>query len=281
MSCDPRKDMTDEEMAQASRDVAAMERRMMERVMERASSTPPHDAEQLGFDAVPARYGGEGEREVIDRVRDEWPRRSRTTPDDAFYAYCRMTAQVYRMRAGRKGPAEVDLKKASWFEAMARHVRFPTWFPDPREARATFEAEYEPVHVRTIPDVRHSDDPDGDRYTVTFSTVPHITESELVLHYKGGVYERVAVVPDPRTYEVTVDPDEPRRRAVLYCTVPKGTEPVEWWLRPYEQWSTPMQSPFGPVTVPRFAALSYFDIEMLPLFGEIMRRTRESYKPQP
>lgn len=79
-----------------------------------------HDL-QLGYDAVPERYAGP--REVIDLIRDK-------LGDEGFSAYCLGQVLRYTARAGRKGPAEVDERKAEWYLQMFRHMRSDA--PDPR-----------------------------------------------------------------------------------------------------------------------------------------------------
>lgn len=83
-------------------------------------------ADDTGFAAVPSRYALEGGREAIDVLRGE-------LGDEAFEAFCRGTARLYELRAGKKGPAENDLEKARWYWMMADHVRGVG--PDPRTYR--------------------------------------------------------------------------------------------------------------------------------------------------
>lgn len=87
-----------------------------------------------GFNVAPVRYSAHG-RETIDRIRD-------TLGDEAFIAYCRGTAMKYRDRAGLKGDAAEDAKKAQWYLQMADHVSFGA--PDPRAYRAGFQPYVRP-----------------------------------------------------------------------------------------------------------------------------------------
>lgn len=82
-----------------------------------------------GYTVAPVRYSAHG-RETIDRIRDE-------LGDDGFVAYCRGAAMKYEDRAGLKGDAEEDRKKARWYRAMVGHVLDGT--PDPRAYRAGHE----------------------------------------------------------------------------------------------------------------------------------------------
>lgn len=86
----------------------------------------PDDA--TGYNVAPKRYSAHG-RETIDRIRD-------ALGDEGFVAYCRGTAMKYRDRAGLKGDADEDVKKAVWYETMAEHVVGNG--PDPRAYRVGF-----------------------------------------------------------------------------------------------------------------------------------------------
>lgn len=81
--------------------------------------------DDTGFDAAPSRYTATG-REAIDIIREE-------LGDERFAAFCIGNARKYELRAGHKGPAEVDLEKARWYRQMARHVQFGE--ADPRAYR--------------------------------------------------------------------------------------------------------------------------------------------------
>jgi hypothetical protein len=87
-----------------------------------------------GFNVAPKRYSAHG-RETIDRIRD-------VLGDEGFAAYCCGTALKYRDRAGLKGDAAEDLKKAEWYEAMHACVLFGR--PDPRTYRAGFQPYQRP-----------------------------------------------------------------------------------------------------------------------------------------
>lgn len=86
----------------------------------------PDDA--TGFNVAPVRYSAHG-RETIDRIRD-------LLGDAGFIAYCRGTALKYRDRAGLKGDAAEDERKAAWYTQMAAHVAAPLEHQDPRAYRA-------------------------------------------------------------------------------------------------------------------------------------------------
>jgi hypothetical protein len=86
------------------------------------------DKEQLGYYERPDRYSKKG-RETIDRMRD-------LVSDEAFVAFCRLTALKYRDRGDEEKPGSI--KKAEWYEAMAQHVETPQLFPDPRSHRDAF-----------------------------------------------------------------------------------------------------------------------------------------------
>lgn len=92
-----------------------------------------------GFDRAPDRYA-QGERETIDRIRDD-------LGDEGFVAFCLGTAAKYRDRRGHKGDASGDAEKARWYEQMARHVQIGD--SDPRAARAEFVP-----YTRTPPEKR-------------------------------------------------------------------------------------------------------------------------------
>ena len=82
-----------------------------------------------GFTGIPDHYAGE--REAIDIIRD-------ALGDDGFVAFCLGNAIKYRLRAGKKGPIEEDIRKAEWYEAMRLHVLRPQGHPDPRAGRPGF-----------------------------------------------------------------------------------------------------------------------------------------------
>ena len=82
--------------------------------------------DSIGFSSAPDHYAGE--REAIDLIRD-------ALGDDGFIAFCLGNAMKYRLRAGKKGPTEEDLRKAEWYEAMRLHVLRPHGRPDPRSGR--------------------------------------------------------------------------------------------------------------------------------------------------
>jgi hypothetical protein len=82
-------------------------------------------SDDTGFDAAPARYMASG-REAIDVIREE-------LGDAGFIAFCIGNARKYELRAGHKGPAEVDLEKARWYREMAAYVLGSG--PDPRSYR--------------------------------------------------------------------------------------------------------------------------------------------------
>ncbi len=78
-------------------------------------------------DAInPLHYRPAGAMEVIDQMRLIYG-------DVAVEGFCLCNAFKYRARAGLKEgqPVEQDIKKALWYEAMARFVRGVG--PDPRE----------------------------------------------------------------------------------------------------------------------------------------------------
>lgn len=81
--------------------------------------------DDTGFDAAPNRYMATG-REAIDVIREE-------LGDHGFIAFCIGNARKYELRAGHKGPAEIDLEKARWYREMASHVQVGS--PDPRAYR--------------------------------------------------------------------------------------------------------------------------------------------------
>jgi len=107
---------------------------------------PPVGAPALddntGFLVAPVRYSAHG-RETIDRIRDvadtfftEALEAGCAVSDAAFATYCGCTSLKYRDRAGLKGAADEDLKKADWYESMRQHVMGKG--PDPRAYRAEF-----------------------------------------------------------------------------------------------------------------------------------------------
>jgi hypothetical protein len=75
--------------------------------------------------ARPAHYTA-GPVECIDAIRA-------ALGDAGFVAYCRGNAAKYLWRAGDKGPAGEDCRKAAWYCAMAAHVLGDG--ADPRGAR--------------------------------------------------------------------------------------------------------------------------------------------------
>ena len=108
-----------------------------------SASSPAPGPDDPCFDAVPARYGA-GEREAIDQLRDaagtlllEALVIGCHPGDAAFAVHCALTARKYRIRKGLKGPPEMDLEKARWYEMMWEHVLGRG--PDPRSYRAGFE----------------------------------------------------------------------------------------------------------------------------------------------
>lgn len=86
-------------------------------------------SDSTGFDAMPDRYALEGGREAIDVIREE-------LGDEGFVAFCRGNALKYRLRAGKKGPAQNDLDKADWYGRMAKHVESGGVYLDPRSFRS-------------------------------------------------------------------------------------------------------------------------------------------------
>ena len=59
--------------------------------------------------------------EVIDMMKRIWG-------TEKLVAFCEMNAFKYRMRAGLKGDAEIDLEKANWYENKADELRNPKPF---------------------------------------------------------------------------------------------------------------------------------------------------------
>lgn len=88
-----------------------------------------------GFDHAPTRYTAKG-RETIDRIRDD-------LGDEGFVALCLGNAMKYEDRAGLKGSADEDMKKARWYRQMAAHVRGEA--EDPRAHRAGFAPYVRPA----------------------------------------------------------------------------------------------------------------------------------------
>jgi len=84
-------------------------------------------SDPTGFDAAPAHYAGG--REVIDIIRDR-------LGDAGFIAFCEGNEIKYRMRAGLKGDAFEDLRKARWYREMADCTL--GLGPDPRSGRPGF-----------------------------------------------------------------------------------------------------------------------------------------------
>jgi len=72
----------------------------------------------------PSHYRSGGE-ETIDKIR-------RMLGDERFIGFCLGNAIKYRDRAGKKGDADTDLRKALWYDQMASHVENPMMSPDPR-----------------------------------------------------------------------------------------------------------------------------------------------------
>lgn len=113
-----------------------------------------------GADRKPDRYAGAEGRETIDAMRDMAlaaaeglgatdPDRVRRLADLLFAYHCDATALKYRQRTGKKGPAADDVRKAEWYEAMARHVRGQG--PDPRHKRPGFEPYAYPEIAEPVP----------------------------------------------------------------------------------------------------------------------------------
>lgn len=104
-----------------------------------------------GFDRAPDRYMGE--REAIDLIRDRcWARAEawlgqygspehlgllsvEAVADLLFAEHCASTAYKYRLRRGKKGDAERDDTKASWYEQMSAHTYAGDLVEDPRSGR--------------------------------------------------------------------------------------------------------------------------------------------------
>ena len=81
-------------------------------------------SDEVGFTQVPSHYAGL--REVIDAIRDRYG-------DRDTVAFCRMTADVYERRIGRKAGSD-DAAKARWYREMADHIKFPDLIDDPGPA---------------------------------------------------------------------------------------------------------------------------------------------------
>lgn len=98
-----------------------------------------------GTERAPARYTAQG-RETIDTMRDRAPAYfmeaalcpGTSLGDASFYVHCRLTADKYRARLGRKEAVDAtrDEACAVWYEQMAQHVLGKG--PDPRENRPDF-----------------------------------------------------------------------------------------------------------------------------------------------
>lgn len=86
--------------------------------------------EHTGATEAPPHYAGD--REAVDVMRD-------MMPDVFFAAACETHAAKYRIRAGRKGDAEIDEQKAEWWEAMGRHAL--GLGEDPRTSRPGWDAD--------------------------------------------------------------------------------------------------------------------------------------------
>lgn len=84
----------------------------------------------VGETTAPSHYARE--RETIDTIRD-------VLGDEGFKAFCVGNAIKYFDRAGRKGDAQEDLKKADWYSVMFEHLRRPHAHLDPRCRRVDFE----------------------------------------------------------------------------------------------------------------------------------------------
>lgn len=112
-----------------------------------ADLTRPGSDSADGFDRAPDRYTAHG-RETIDRMRDlahtfaammrpGCTRAQRDDlADDLFAFHCFATALKYEDRAGLKGDANTDARKAAFYRGMAAHVAGEG--PDPRAARPGF-----------------------------------------------------------------------------------------------------------------------------------------------
>jgi len=121
-----------------------------------AASSPATDP--VGRTAAPSHYVQQP-RETIDRQRDRALQLAReyllTLPADKraclrdyigltetaladiiFGGHCTLTAMKYTDRALHKGAREQDDAKATWYAQMARHVRDPDDYADPRADRA-------------------------------------------------------------------------------------------------------------------------------------------------
>jgi hypothetical protein len=96
-------------------------------IEKRADKATTAAATTVNYDVVerPAHYNA-GTVEAIDAIRS-------ALGDDAFAAYCRGNALKYLWRAGLKGPAAEDVRKARWYLAMALFATGDG--PDPRTYR--------------------------------------------------------------------------------------------------------------------------------------------------
>lgn len=120
-----------------------------------------NDDNNTGFTSIPTRYATESGREAIDLIRD-------SLSDEEFVAYCLGNATKYRVRAGKKGNAQIDHEKADFYGQMADHIRDPDITADPRAARPGF-VPYQRVGVPVKLDSRlHDARPVLDRGFVRF-----------------------------------------------------------------------------------------------------------------
>ena len=89
-----------------------------------------------GHDAQPSRYTRPDGRETLDAIRDR-------LGDAGFIAFCVGNAMKYEDRQGKKGDAEEDRKKATFYRQMEAHVKGSG--PDPRSGRPGFTPYRRPV----------------------------------------------------------------------------------------------------------------------------------------
>lgn len=78
----------------------------------------------------PAHYVKEGRKECIIEMEEQFGAL-------ALYYFCRLNAYKYEYRAGLKGDAEEDLKKAQWYNDYAENLIAPIIEND--------------VHLKTVP----------------------------------------------------------------------------------------------------------------------------------
>jgi hypothetical protein len=83
---------------------------------------------ELGFDRVPTRYELDNGKEVIDLIREF------LTPEE-FLGFCKGNVMKYQARAGKKGPADIDMQKAAFYYKMELYAKGIG--EDPRSHRAT------------------------------------------------------------------------------------------------------------------------------------------------